>query len=320
MKAPRVSVADIRAFEERNQFSVHDFARRAAERYPGVVGAGYRLATEADGVRPGLALDLLVAGRDDIQQASRLDAPAGLPVVTSRFGTVKLLARTDRLARPIRGGAAVGTAPYGTTGTFSCRAHRGAGGKREYFLLSCAHVLDPNRSMADTVVVQPSVPFDATYAGNEVADLVAVHPISFGGTTNYVDAAIAAVRPGMVRSGVMGAGSVKSWRRTSDVYIGMNVLRSGINSPVINRGVVTRLSTSVQVNFGGNLAWFADLIVTTDIAFGGDSGSLVLDEVDRSAIGLVMSAAEEEGSTMVCPIEAVQDALDVRVSDKVWSP
>ena len=106
-----------------------------------------------------------------------------------------------------------------------------------------------------------------------------------------------------------GSGSVKS-----------HAPRSSRLKSARSAGPFTRLSTSVQVNFGGNLAWFADLIVTTDIAFGGDSGSLVLDEVDRSAIGLVMSAAEEEGSTMVCPIEAVQDALDVRVSDKVWSP
>lgn len=318
MKQPRVTLADVRAHEARNQFSVVDFARHLAERRPGVVGAGYRLAREQDGARPGLVLDVLLERRDDGKQRALPEFVGGLPVVSSVVGSVRALARTDRLARPVRGGAAIGTAPNGSTGTLACRAFRDVGGKRQYYLLSCAHVLNSDNAPGNNLVVQPSVPYAAIYDDNVVGDLERVVNIDFNGATNVVDAAIARARTGAVKAGVMGVGSVKSWMRANDVSIGLEVLRSGINSPVVNRGVVTRLAVALEVKVGGQLAWFANTIVTTDIAFSGDSGSLVLTEADHAAVGLVMAAAEEEGSTIVCPIEAVQDALDVRVSDKVW--
>ena len=313
---PSFTLADVLAFEAKTGFSVFEFAKELAHRDPLVIGAGYRLATKEQ--ENPFELEVRYAAEGGEPEGFLPGFMQTLPVCVRRSGKIAPLARTDVLKRPIRGGACIGVAPAGEMGTLACRAHRYVNGVREDYLLSNAHVLDVDGDGANPTAVQPGVAADLTWQGNEIGTFTRSVPLNFSGGANRVDAAMARASAGMVKTGVMGVGAITSWRRSTDIPVGLEVLRSGINSPVVCRGVVSRLAVAARWNIRGQELWFEHVIATTDIAKRGDSGSLLIAVSDRSALGLVMAADDHE--TMCCPIEEVQAALGVVVSDTMWTP
>ena len=75
-------------------------------------------------------------------------------------------------------------------------------------------------------------------------------------------------------------------------------------------GVIVDLAADVWVNYGVRQAWFVDQlavvgIITSPLGFsqGGDSGSLVVDAVSRSPVGLLFAGGGS--TTFANPVDLV---------------
>lgn len=181
-----------------------------------------------------------------------------------------------------------------------------------FFVVSNNHVFSMvNRGRVGDPIVQPGL-IDAECEGNAddpIATFSAHKRIKFGGRKNRVDLAIAEVVDGAVKTngkilriGIPGNG-------TLDAFIGLPVKKSG-RTTGFTRGEVSAILVDGTVEFDDRDALFINQIVVSDVgnqAFsdGGDSGSMVYEDVKRCprAVGLLFAGAES--FTAVNPIDEV---------------
>ena len=190
------------------------------------------------------------------------------------------------------------------------------------YILSNNHVLArTNLAAIGEDIIQPGL-IDQNPTCNQdsqdaVADLSAFIPILFKAKkttpTNNVDAAIAEVRSGAVISTgeILDIGTISN--TTLDPALGLAVKKSG-RTTGLTKGTISAVSVTVDISYGsGKTGRFANQILITPGSFlaGGDSGSLMVEDVDTTphAVGLLFA-----GSSSVAianPIETVLNAFGV---------
>ncbi|MBD8870182.1 trypsin-like peptidase domain-containing protein [Nocardioides sp. MJB4] len=223
---------------------------------------------------------------------------------------VDALALTRRV-RPVRPGYSVGHYKI-TAGTIGAGCYDIAplpGVPRRYYILSNNHVLaNSNDARIGDPILQPG-PFDGgTLPADAIGRLSRFVPITFDGSCNYVDAAVAEVPFDQIDRDIYWNGYPRSAAKAADV--GMLLKKTG-RTTSFTTGRVTAVGATVNVNYGGGrIAKFCNQIVTTDMSDGGDSGSLVLD-TDNNPVGLLFAGSSV--ATILNPIALVQLALKVRV-------
>jgi len=190
-----------------------------------------------------------------------------------------------------------------------CRGGPSADAAGDYLILSNNHVLaKSNGARAGDLILQPG-PFDGgVYPSDAIAKLERFEPITFGFPSgfNLVDAAVA--RPLYSRGVTASIIGVAMPNGIGQALTGMLVIKVGRTTQV-TVGRVLATNATVAVNFGIGVAVFRHQILTTAMAAGGDSGSLLMD-ANLNAVGLLFAGSA--AVTIHNHIANVEAALGVR--------
>jgi hypothetical protein len=188
------------------------------------------------------------------------------------------------------------------------------------YILSNNHVLaDQNKAKPGQLIVQPGlVDIECLQAPEDaVATFSRAVKLKFGGGTNTVDAAIAAVEPGQVAPQIMFIGDISSTVATP--VPGLGVQKMG-RTTCLTSGVIQGFYAKLRVNYSdtkhAKLATFTNQIVVvgTDGDFGGpgDSGSLIVTQDDCPQPVALLFAGSSNGSlTIANPLSEVLSQLGV---------
>ncbi len=196
------------------------------------------------------------------------------------------------------------------------------------YILSNNHVLArTNQGVAGDPIIQPGL-VDLSCAqitSDAVANLTTFVPISFKrGTTNTVDAAIAQVISGDVdpTGSILDIGPVNT--ATLNPVLGLAVKKSG-RTTGLTSGTITSVNVTVDVTYnkqcgiGSQTARFVNQFVISPGSFsaGGDSGSLIVEDVATLPRPVGLLFAGSSSVTVANPINAVLSALGVGVASAV---
>jgi hypothetical protein len=179
----------------------------------------------------------------------------------------------------------------------------------DYLILSNNHVLAAsNHANPGDLILQPGPFDDGVYPSDAVATLERFEPIVFTFPQGYnlVDAAVA--RPSHSRNVTAAIIGALIPRGIDQAFIGGLVIKAGRTTQV-TVGRVLAVNATIAVNYGIGLAVFRHQILTTAMAAGGDSGSLLMD-ANLNAVGLLFA-----GSAVITihnHIADVETALGVR--------
>lgn len=301
-------------------------------------GIGYKVS---DGVRTGEIA--IVCSVTEKVPAAALSASDVIPAELGGFvtdviatGPFRALALPTERWRPASGGVSIGHHAI-TAGTLGCLVHRGD----EVFILSNNHVLaNCNAAAPGDAILQPG-PIDGGTAADRIGALHEFVPIAMSAeestcafangvasalnslarvlgsgarmqvvseraTTNLIDAAIA--RPddsSVVSDEILGLGRISGQGRAE---LGMPIRKSG-RTTGLTTGEIEQVNVTVDVGYGaGQVARFADQLMSGRMSQGGDSGSAVLDE-GNNIIGLLFAGSET--TTLVNRIEHVFAGLEI---------
>jgi hypothetical protein len=180
----------------------------------------------------------------------------------------------------------------------------------DYYILTNNHVAAAvNRGKQGDLILQPG-PFDGgVYPSDAIATLERFEPIVFTFPQGYnlVDAAIA--RPTHSRNVTASIIGTLIPRGVDQAFVGGLVIKAG-RTTQITVGRVLSVNATLAVSYGSSgVGVFRHQIVTTAMAAGGDSGSLLMD-ADLNAVGLLFA-----GSAVITihnHIADVETALGVR--------
>lgn len=257
----------------------------------------------------------------------------GIETDVIEVGEIRALSERTERQRPAPGGVSIGHYKV-TAGTLGMVVKKG--GIRQ--ILSNNHVLaNSNDAYTGDPIYQPGV-YDGGEATDAIAYLADFEPIQFVGAsdcpianfivnifnraaeffnretripqaitqvTNLVDCAIARpIKDEDVSDEILEIGIPTGF---ADIEVGARVKKSG-RTTGFNEGTVTIMNTTTQVSYGSNIAIFKDQIVTSKLAEGGDSGSVVLNE-NNEVVGLLFAGSDTV--TIVNKIENVIDALEL---------
>jgi len=179
----------------------------------------------------------------------------------------------------------------------------------DYLILSNNHVLAAtNRGQPGDLILQPG-PFDGgVYPADGIATLDRFEPIIFGRSGyNLVDAAVA--RPTFSRNVTASILGLLVPRGIDQAFVGGQVIKAGRTTQV-TVGRVLAVNATVNVGYGASgVAQFRHQIVTTAMAAGGDSGSLLMNAA-LSAVGLLYAGSAQ--ITIHNHVADVETALGVR--------
>jgi hypothetical protein len=211
--------------------------------------------------------------------------------------------------------------------TFCCSGTLGALVARDgvQFVLSNNHVLArTNKGSVGDDIIQPGLidqtPACFQDANDAVADLSTWVPITFNGAANVVDAAIAQVRAGKVDTSgaILDIGQVST--AVAPATLGIGVKKSG-RTTGLTTGTVAAVNVTIIVRYGSpcgggrGKATFVTQIRITPSSFsaGGDSGSLIVEDVAVSPrpVGLLFAGSSTD--TFANPIQSALDAFGVSV-------
>ena len=191
------------------------------------------------------------------------------------------------------------------------------------YILSNNHVLaDQNKAKPGQKIVQPGlVDVDCLKSpSNTVATFTTAIKLKFGGGTNTVDAALAAVEPGEVSPQILFIGDIGSDQGTPT--IGLPVQKMG-RTTCLSTGVIAQLDANVTINYSDDLkhpklAKFVNQIVVTgsvatpQFGLAGDSGSLIVTIDDcPQAVALLFGGFAASGNVIANPISEVLSKLNV---------
>jgi hypothetical protein len=190
------------------------------------------------------------------------------------------------------------------------------------YILSNNHVLaDTNKAKPGQLILQPGLIDVACLRAksNAVATFSSSVKIRFGGPSNQVDTALAAVVPGQVSPYIMFVGGIAD-TVVGDPSLGMPVQKMGRTS-CLTTGTVAALDANVTVNYSDvvkhpRLANFINQILVTGSVltptFGaaGDSGSLIVSQDDCPQAVALLFAGNGNGLTIANPITSVLSATN----------
>ena len=233
-------------------------------------------------------------------------------------GIIRALRTTKH--RPAPGGVSIGHHAI-TAGTFGVVVTDAQSDRR--LILSNNHVLaNSNDASPGNAIYQPG-PIDGGTAADTIALLERFIPIDFGKggclplplflksrqQANLVDAALA--RPlsdGDISDSILEIGLVSG---ILPATLGMAVKKSGRTTGLTHSSIQV-IDATVQVQYGeGRLATFNDQLITGPMSQGGDSGSLVVDEEEDAAVGLLFAGSNEV--TILNKISNVTQLLGVTI-------
>ncbi|RJR44964.1 MAG: hypothetical protein C4567_03805 [Deltaproteobacteria bacterium] len=206
-------------------------------------------------------------------------------------------------------------APCGQNGTLGCLVQDPAGNQ---YILSCNHVLSRlNQDIGENILHE-----EPKNCGSNrvVAQLTKFKTIYFDlpGFNNYVDAAIAKVVRGEVRSDgyINCIGKVSSWV-LQDTPLGLEVQKSGLTTG-LTEGRVIEVGKPVGITYEGHSTIMLDTIkiegINGPFTQRGDSGSLVVTKAVEGRhpcmpVGLLFTGKDIEQTGIACPIVHVLDAF-----------
>lgn len=256
----------------------------------------------------------------------------GIPTDVHPTGAIHALSLPTGRFRPAPGGVSIGHVHI-TAGTLGCLVKSGD----KTFILSNNHVLaNSNMASPGDMILQPG-PFDGgTVERDQIAKLTEFIPIIFeneaGGCIfarvitgafnffaritgsgmrlqsinirskpNLVDCAIAEpFSEGDVVNEILETVSITGM---AEGVLDMEVKKSG-RTTGLTTGVIDQTDATVRVNFGaGKTALFTDQLIAGPMSRGGDSGSLVLNNLDE-VVGLLFA-----GSTNTAIINRIQNVF-----------
>ena len=179
----------------------------------------------------------------------------------------------------------------------------------DYLILSNNHVLaDVNAAKPGDLILQPG-PFDGgLFPSDGIAALDRFEPIVFGSAGyNLVDAAVA--RPTYSRNVTAAIIGQVVPRGVDQAFVGDRVVKAG-RTTQITFGNVLSTNATIAVGYGAaGAAVFRHQILTTAMAAGGDSGSLLMNR-DLEAVGLLFAGSAKV--TIHNHISDVEATLGVR--------
>jgi hypothetical protein len=239
----------------------------------------------------------------------------GIPTDVVEVGKIEALTFNAK-TRPSLPGYSIGHHAI-TAGTFGCvvrdvrRGHDPVD-EDDYLILSNNHVLAVvNAGQPGDLILQPG-PFDGgLFPSDAVAILDRFEPIVLsqfiGPGYNLVDAAVA--RPSHSRNMIASIIGVIMPQGVDQARVGSLVIKAGRTTQV-TVGTVIAVNATVAVGYGfAGVGLFRHQIVTTAMAAGGDSGSLLMDRNLR-AVGLLFAGSSQ--ITIHNHIADVEAALGVR--------
>jgi hypothetical protein len=174
-------------------------------------------------------------------------------------------------------------------------------------VLANSNVASPGDS-----ILEPG-PLDGGNPLDPIAELTEFEPIDFFGT-NSMDAAIARVlQQGDVEPEILGnIGRVTQPPAQASLY---ESVRKHGRTTLHTIGVIMDLAADINVRYGPRIAAFEDQIAISGVggAFsdGGDSGSCIVDAVQRNPVALLFAGGM--GTTFANPIIPVLDRFDVDI-------
>lgn len=273
----------------------------------GVVGVAVGLKMTRGKPTKKWSLTVLVEDKldlTDVPEASHVPAEVGgVPTDVVEVGKIEALTFRAQV-RPALPGYSIGHHNI-TAGTFGClvRDIRRCCCKLEkdccctptreecpgdYLILSNNHVLaDTNRGQPGDGIVQPGPIDGGAFPNKVIAELERFEPIMFGRAGyNLVDAAVA--RPTHSRNVTASIIGLVIPRGVDQAFVGSLVIKVGRTTQV-TIGRVLAVNATVNV-FYPPLAQFRHQIITTAMARGGDSGSLLMDR-NLNAVGLLFAGS-----------------------------
>lgn len=220
---------------------------------------------------------------------------------------------TARFDRPVPIGVSTGH-PAITAGTIGARVMDGDG---NVYALSNNHVYaDQNLAGIGDAVIQPGTYDGGSSPADDIGNLSDFVTILFDGSDNVVDAAIAATTDVLVANSTPGDGYGTPSSTTDPVgslSFRQKVVKYG-RTTGLTEGKVWAINATVIVDYGdGNVARFVRQIAIQggDFSAGGDSGSLVVTQSGKNAIGLLFAGGGRY--TFLNPIEDVLNSFGVTI-------
>jgi hypothetical protein len=281
-----------------------------------VVGAGYgsKISYGASGasIEDGLVVRVYVKTKLPQSQVPLLNrVPSkinGKPTDVIAVGELSLF------ARPTCCGVSIGHRDI-TAGTLGCLVKRSGDDSDDSFILSCNHILaNCNNAVVGDPILEPGAE-DGGDAFPPIAELTDFQPLSFT-DVNIMDAAIARVlKPGDVTADIRDIGYIEAPVGPASVY--QSVRKYG-RTTRHTMGIVADIAADIRARAGNDLIDFENQLeingVSGAFSDGGDSGSLVVDAVTKSAVALLIAGGG--GSTFASPIVPILDHFGVALVSK----
>lgn len=224
-----------------------------------------------------------------------------------------------RKFRPLQAGCSIScfNNKYQTVqGTLGCIVTNIVNNKKQYYILSCNHVIAYDNALPiGTYVTQPSTVFGGIPYFNSVARLDTYIPIKFltkdnidDPPENYIDCAIAKINDKtLISNRVLDLGLITG---VAEAEIDQHVQKSGLLTGVTDGNILT-LDATLYLGEFPKEALFTDQIAIDLSAGPGDSGSTILND-EGKVVGLLM-ALSELGYGIANKIDLVLEALNVKV-------
>ena len=258
----------------------------------------------------------------------------GVPTDVVETGSFYALAEQTQRMRPAQPGLSIGQADEMAAGTFGCLVRRN--GLR--YMLSNNHVLGKsNQATLGSIIVQPAI-LDGGTSGDRIGRLDEFVPIAFegaapptapggcsariarlfGGQTsraeavnqpgaNLVDCAIASPDDdAWISADILGIGAPKG---AAAGTLGTPIQKSGRTTGYTTSQIV-QIEVTVKVNYGSQVAVYANQLMAGAMSKPGDSGSAVLD-MDGYVVGLLFAGSDT--NTLLNPIQSVLQALQAEI-------
>ena len=232
---------------------------------------------------------------------------AGHPTDVEEVGIVTASQLRTKF-RPAPGGCSIGHTRI-TAGTLGAFVEADG----EVLILSNNHVIANSNEAADgDHILQPGPSDGGTDPADRIAHLNSWVPITFGGTDNYVDAALATPYPDWFKSVTPFILQIGEVRGSIEPVLGLQVQKMG-RTTKLTHGQITGVGVTIGVRYGSNVARFREQVQIrgaggNPFSLPGDSGSLILTE-DNTATALLFAGSNDGSSTFASPILAVIDEL-----------
>jgi hypothetical protein len=276
---------------------------------PGVVGTATGIGTTGKAV-----VYVLTRGADVTGVPAALEGATVQVVVTGEFRALQGVspragnagAVLKKRVRPVPNGVSVSNNNECAAGTLGAAVIIGG----QQYALSNNHVFArENAAAIGEPVVQPgrydNKPKCANHlATDQLGTLADFQPITFGGGTNTIDAAVARATTPLTcatPSGFYGSPSAT----TVAPSVGLAVEKVGRTS-ALTTGTITMINATVNVGYATGTATFVNQVVTTNgFSKAGDSGSLIVTNDGTARPVALLFAGTNDGTTVANPIGPV---------------